>query len=518
MSNVATERTWTQRFWLMLGLVTLARILYLTIFPYDLVGDEAYYWDWGRELDWGYFSKPPMIAWLMALFDWLGGGSQFGLKLAPILFGAGTATWLFLLARRLFNARAAFWTGALMFATVGNLALNTLFTIDAPLLFCWTGGLYAFWRIVEQPREAGGRLGWAFLLLLLLGCGLLSKQMMLAFFGMALGFLAFDKSSRWLLVNPLTWIIALVALAFLLPPLLWNMQHDWITLKHMEDHFQPGSEAWVEYLVRPLTFVGLQIVLGSIITGVLLFGILISLGLRWTKMARAQRLLLWFSVPGLLVVLFMSLRQSINANWPAVFYPGAYMLLGAWGTQAISTGGGFDRLRGFFKPGVYLGVVLSLAFYAMPFVVKAGGWEGHPMDPGRRMEGWSEIGREAGAYYSAFSNGQPELVIATGHRHTMAELGFYLPGQPRVYRWLTMGEHYPEGFIESQYEIWGGPDNALGKDALIIWPGRDNPLSGDILEAFTSTEKLGVVSSQDETKNAKAFTLYKGNDFQGWNR
>jgi len=177
-----------------------------------------------------------------------------------------------------------------------------------------------------------------------------------------------------------------------------------------------------------------------------------------------------------------------------------------------------NDLRWLFKPGIYLGVGFALIFYVMPFVVKAGGWEGHPKDPGRRMEGWSDVAKAMAVYYADFPNGEPQLVIATGHRHTMAELGFYLPGQPRVYRWLTLGEHYPEGFIESQYEIWGGPKEALGKNALIIWPGRDTPLSPDIEAAFASTQKLGVASSQDDTKNAKAFTLYKGEDFKGWNR
>ncbi|MEM8550252.1 MAG: glycosyltransferase family 39 protein, partial [Verrucomicrobiota bacterium] len=185
MTDPSTERTWTRGFWLLLGGVTLLRLGYLLIFPYDLVGDEAYYWDWGRQLDWGYFSKPPMIAWLMALFDWLGGGTLEGLKLAPILFGIGTSCWLFFLARRLYGAKAAFWTVALMLASLGNVALNVLFTIDAPLLFCWTGALYVLWRLIDHEQGAGRAWPWAVALVLLLGCGLLSKQMMLAFWGMA---------------------------------------------------------------------------------------------------------------------------------------------------------------------------------------------------------------------------------------------------------------------------------------------------------------------------------------------
>ena len=62
-------------FWVALALLATARLLYLLVQPLDLVGDEAYYWDWGRHPAWGYFSKPPLIAWLMALVIRIGGDS-----------------------------------------------------------------------------------------------------------------------------------------------------------------------------------------------------------------------------------------------------------------------------------------------------------------------------------------------------------------------------------------------------------------------------------------------------------
>ncbi|HCY54966.1 MAG TPA: glycosyl transferase, partial [Oceanicaulis sp.] len=47
------------------GLVLLAaRIAGLMINPSSLYADETQYWVWSRDLDWGYFSKPPLIAWI----------------------------------------------------------------------------------------------------------------------------------------------------------------------------------------------------------------------------------------------------------------------------------------------------------------------------------------------------------------------------------------------------------------------------------------------------------------------
>ena len=47
---------------ILLGIFSL-RVSFLFINGLDLIGDESYYWDWSRRLDWCYYSKPPMVAW-----------------------------------------------------------------------------------------------------------------------------------------------------------------------------------------------------------------------------------------------------------------------------------------------------------------------------------------------------------------------------------------------------------------------------------------------------------------------
>src|SRR5713226_5643493 len=42
------------------------RIAYLAYHcPLDLAPDEAHYWDWSRHLDWSYYSKGPLVAYLI---------------------------------------------------------------------------------------------------------------------------------------------------------------------------------------------------------------------------------------------------------------------------------------------------------------------------------------------------------------------------------------------------------------------------------------------------------------------
>ena len=52
---------------LTLLLITLIRIYALFVSPIELSVDEAQYWHWSHNLDFGYFTKPPFIAWIIAL-------------------------------------------------------------------------------------------------------------------------------------------------------------------------------------------------------------------------------------------------------------------------------------------------------------------------------------------------------------------------------------------------------------------------------------------------------------------
>src|SRR5262249_27392269 len=56
----------------------ILRILYLANnCPLDLAADEAHYWDWSRHLDWCYYSKGPLVAYLIrGSCELFGGWSQ----------------------------------------------------------------------------------------------------------------------------------------------------------------------------------------------------------------------------------------------------------------------------------------------------------------------------------------------------------------------------------------------------------------------------------------------------------
>src|SRR5262249_49301782 len=138
-------------FW-SVGAVTGARLVWLAVQTAGLYPDEAQYWFWSRHLALGYYSKPPLVAWLIALTTALAGDSELGVRLAAPLLHAIAAAFVYAIGARLYDRRVGFWS-ALAYATVPGVSLSAfLMSTDAVLLPCWAAALYAFVRAREANR------------------------------------------------------------------------------------------------------------------------------------------------------------------------------------------------------------------------------------------------------------------------------------------------------------------------------------------------------------------------------
>jgi Dolichyl-phosphate-mannose-protein mannosyltransferase len=82
-----------------LGALLALRLLALVMARTDLFFDEAQYWTWSRDLAFGYFSKPPLIAWIIRAATDVCGDVEWCVRApAPILY-AITSVFVFLAGR-----------------------------------------------------------------------------------------------------------------------------------------------------------------------------------------------------------------------------------------------------------------------------------------------------------------------------------------------------------------------------------------------------------------------------------
>jgi len=99
--SAISEAGYLLRLLVCLGALLALRLVAVYAAKTDLVLDEAQYWTWSRELAFGYFSKPPMIAWLIRGTSEICGNSEACIRSAsPVLYTLASVM-IYLMARAL---------------------------------------------------------------------------------------------------------------------------------------------------------------------------------------------------------------------------------------------------------------------------------------------------------------------------------------------------------------------------------------------------------------------------------
>ncbi len=491
--------------WWLLGLLTLLRLLYALVYPLDLSGDETYYWDWGRQPDWGYFSKPPLIAWIMALLRIAGWDTPTGMRLLAAVFSAAVPALVYGFGRALYGVRIGLWGAALTALTPANAVLGLALVPDTLLILCWCGAMWAFWRW----HRTGG-MGSAFVLGACLNCGLLAKQSMLAFYPLALLYLVSSPDTRRLLLRPGTWLMATGSLACILPTLAWNSGHDWITLAHTGHHFTATPFTMGQVVKNLGELFGAHILLAGPVTwGMLALSVLLA-PRQVHAMDRPGCYLTFMGALPLLLGTLLAVRQEVQPNWLLPFFPAALL-----GLLAYTFAPGREASwRPWLRRGLGTGALFMVATYALPWLPLERGVAGREVDILHGLRGWETAARQVQAVRERIPTWEDTPILVYGHRFFVSELAYYLPDRPRVYRWP-----WRPGRIESQYELWSLPPAGIANNALIISTNdkRVPRLPPSLRRAFESIEPLRGLDQDIGGGRERHYRLYRGAGWRGFN-
>ena len=328
LSVRGADAHWRGALLLAVGL-TAVRLAALFVTPLELYPDEAQYWLWSRTLDWGYFSKPPMIAWTIWTTTRLGGDGEAWVRLAAPLYHLGTTLAVFGIGRRLYGANVGFAACAL-YALMPGVQISALaIATDAILLFFLSLALLAY---VELPLAQGrARLLTAAGFGAAAGLAFLSKYAAVyAVIGLALH-LALSREARRAL-DARTAGAALAAFVLILSPnLAWNAAHGFSTVQHTA-----ANAAWGGRKLFNLPELGEFIVSQFGVFGPIPFAVLIGgavlLAAR-RRLTPADLTLVCFSIPPLLIVTLQAFISRANANWSGAGYVAGAVLAAAWLTR-----------------------------------------------------------------------------------------------------------------------------------------------------------------------------------------
>lgn len=448
--------------------------------------DEAQYWTWAQQLDWGYFSKPPGIAALIWLSTALFGDGLLGVKALAMLCYPLAAAACWAIARRLYDARTAFWS-ALAVLTLPMFSWLGLFvSTDALLTLFWALALWAYLRALDS--DAWG--DWL-LLGVICGLGLLSKYTMAAWLGAAfLHLLAFHRAR---LGSAKPWLAAGLAMLILAPNIYWNFTHDFPTLKHTADitlnkKAAGGLPALGEFWAAQ--WISLGPILGSVF-----FIALAQVKQSWRK--DSTRLLFWFALPLWLVVSAQALKGGANANWAAPAFAPAAIIAVAWLLQR-----GKQRL-------LLLGLALNLALvslvYYWPQVLAAVNVQNPAKkSPFTRAQGWDELGRQLKPLVLA----HPNLVLVADNRTLLAHMLYELRDlKPAAASWNPSGE------ASDHYKLTTDLRPYVGRDALLI---TQDPPGDAFALRFAGIEKLATLQAPLDATSARTMDVYLLHGFKGY--
>lgn len=441
------------------------RLILLAGFPYDLHGDEAQYWTWAQEPAFGYYSKPPMIAWLIMATTSICGDGLACVKISSPILHAGTGMMLFLCGRELYGARAGFWSST-TYTLMPAVSLSAVvITTDAPLLFFWSVALYAFIRSIRDDRT-----GWWILTGLAGGLGLLSKYNMGIFAVSALAFLLWDTRYRHLLLKPGPWLAAAIAAIVYAPNLLWNATHGFISYQHTTEISQASR---ANFDVGGL--------LDFLLSQFAVFGPVSLLVLAWlivripTVSARVEgRLTYSFALPWLTAMIVLAFASRVFANWSAPAYIAATLLVTG---ELVRIGKGNRLLLAI----LITNAVLTAGIYHYEFALQVVGIDlTRQNDPFKRVRGWQDLGKQT----SAIVVNHPALAVLTEERMLTAELMYYMSPRREILKWN------PDNRRDDHYDISTSLASREGQDFLFV---TRNGVSQEIASRFASHQTVGEI-------------------------
>lgn len=485
LSEREKELTWRHATWMVLGLLFILRLCYIAGNTIELSEDEAYQWMWSRRLDWAYYSKPPLIAWIQWLGTHLWGHTAFGVRFfSPVFaFVMGIVLWNFL--RRHTSERTAFWATTIFAATPFFAVGSTLLTVDAPTVFFHTLSVLAMWQAQQTDR-----LRWWLFTGVTMALGFLSKFFSPFLWAGFFLYAAFTPGARKQFRRPGLWVALAMNLLALAPVLWWNLQHDWVTLVHLSERggLQEPGGLRLQYAGA---FLGSVAVLLNPVFFLAVIGAVVGF-FRARGLPLLQRYLLCSALPVFVFYLALACHAKAQPNWIAPVTPALFLFAILYWHERHTTGN--KRVSRWLTAGLIAGLPVVAVLHETQWLHKGlGVILTEKNDPLVRVRGASELAQLVEEHRQQLaSEGQPVFVIAD-HYGRASLLNFYLPEAHQLLPENQLVYVLATEKPQNQYWFWPSYEARVGENAIYVVKSssRRNPPK-KLTQQFRSVQSLGL--------------------------
>jgi 4-amino-4-deoxy-L-arabinose transferase-like glycosyltransferase len=458
--------------WLRFLLLLLTAIRLAVAARAPLSADEAYYWIWSKALAPGYLDHPPMVALWIKAGTLIAGDTPLGIRLLGPL-SALLGSLLLISAAEDFapgqraGQRAACLLNATLVLNVGAVVI----TPDTPLLFFWTAALAACGKLIRTRHPA-----WWLVIGVLAGLALDSKYTA-ALLGASLAawVILVPTARPWLRRWQLWAGTALATLCFT-PVIWWNAMHGFVSF------LKQGGRGGDWHPAQALRFLA-ELLAGQIGLATPLVALLLVLGAIFALrglLQRDERLGLLACVILLPAGVFCehALGGRVQANWPAVMFPGAAL------AAACLPNARFWRLAS--ASGMAIAAIVFLQAASAPFALP------RFLDFTLiRLAGWQDL---AGQVFVARARQNLDFVAADEYG-LASELAFRLPT-------TTLG-------VDSRWKLLAALPSApiAGRTGLLVRSEREYGEPDP--HVWSSITLLGVVPRERNGVVAETYRLFR---------
>src|SRR5690606_33356912 len=194
--------------------------------------DEAYYWLWSQNLDWGYFDHPPMVAWWISvgyeLFQ-----NELGVRILTAILNSFSIYFLWKILNPVATKEIkVFWISVLSVPMIHFFSFIT--SPDAPLLFFTVFYLFSLKNLIEKNNILS-----TFLLSISFAGLMYSK-----YHGILVILFTLIPILKIWWKNPKVYLAVLGSLILYSPYFIWLFQNDFIPVRYhflersADEHFE----------------------------------------------------------------------------------------------------------------------------------------------------------------------------------------------------------------------------------------------------------------------------------------
>lgn len=489
------SRTANRIFLAFLFLSAIAQIFIIQANPLDLAADETHYWEWSKRLDYHYYSKGPVIAYLVYFGTTLFGDTALGVRFPAVLNQLVFTGIIYLFVRSFSSPGLALLTSLAIRSMLIFMGIGTIMTPDSPLALLWATVLFIGYQFMKTKH-----ISFWVLAMLALGIAINAKAISIILFpGLLVAIFLGDFGFSQQLIKKALIVGFSLLLVSLLPFLLWNAKHEWVNFAHSMSHVT--QNAGIEF--RPYYFfelLGGQIILAG---PILFLGVVASYfwGIKeWKNGDALSGFFVLTGLPLLAILVLISFTKRVQGNWVMPVYINGILLFAYLLSQGVIKARGNEKL-------ILGGISLNLAIGFIAHLIMFGVTFGMPDNffPHKKIVGWRTLASKVQSIQKSMipETAEPPFFVSERYQ-TASELAFYLRAPGEIFCANISDRRM------NQYDIWGGWEKLKGRDAIVVLDYKS--LAPRLEPFFETVSYLGEINL---SSSPRPFTLFLAKSYTG---